>query len=176
LATSDLSYKLVFENLNEVNTIQVITTRLATLENHAIALKYKPGIQTMQEVSSVAIWNPVASLALTTSLLPVVPSQTSTPRIYTSSANPTSNGEPIIASIFSDFGMSITPQNQYIPDITYVHPGEYRSIDMYASYNFNKVDLTVYWKDSFGSLNPIYLQPGCGTHDKLLFRRKHFYV
>ena len=175
-ASGDLNYKIIFEDLNDVNTIQVATNSLNSLISSTTPLIYMAGIHIMQEVSSVAIWNPVASIVFTTSLLPIVPSQTSTPRIYTSSANSTSNGEPNIASILSDFEISISPQNQYRPDITYVPPGEYRLIDMCASYSLNKVGLTVYWKDKLGNLNPIYLQPGCGAHVKLLFRRKHFYV
>ena len=125
-ATGDLNYKLIFENLNDVNTIQVSTNSLATLGNHTVALKYKAGVQIIQEVSSVAIWNLVASIVFTTSVLPIIPSQTSTPRIYSSSSNLVSSGEPNIASILSDFEISITPQNQYRPDITYIPPGEYR--------------------------------------------------
>jgi hypothetical protein len=175
-ASGDLNYKIIFEDLNDVNTIQLATHSLISLIASITTLIYKPGIQIMQELSSVAIWNPVASIVFTTSLLPIVPSQTSTPRIYTSSANSTSNGEPNIASILSDLEITISPQNQYRPDIAYIPPGEYRLIDMYASYNLNKVDLTVYWKDKLGNFNPIYLQPGCGARVKIMFRRKHFYL
>ena len=174
-ASGDLNYRLIFENLNDVNTIQVSTNSLATLGNHVVALKYKAGVQIIQEVSSVSIWNPVSSIVFTTSLLPIVPSQTSSPKIY-NSANASSTGEPNIASILSDFEISSSPENQYRPDITYIPPGEYRLVDMYSSYNLNRIDLTVYWKDIFGNLNPIYLPPGCSAHVKLMFIRKHFYL
>ena len=64
--------------------------------------------------------------------------------------------------------MSVTPDSQYRPDITYAPPGEYRLIDMCSTYNLNKIDLAVYWKDVFGKLNPFYMQPGCAARVKLL--------
>ena len=86
------------------------------------------------------------------------------------------SGEPNIASILSDFEVSLSAENQYRPDISYVPPGEFRLIDMYSSFNLNKIDLAVYWKDVFGNMNPIYLQPGCSAHVKLMFRKKRFYI
>jgi hypothetical protein len=84
--------------------------------------------------------------------------------------------EPNITSVLSDFEISVSKDNDYRDNITYVPPGEYRLIDMYSTYNLNKIDLIVYWKDIFGNLNPFYLNPGCNTNVKLLFRRKHFYL
>ena len=174
-SSGDLNYKLIFEDLYAVNTIQVAINSYQNLLNRSVALIYKPGVQVLQEVSSVSIWNPVAALVFTSSLLPIIPSQTSKPKIY-NSANTPSTGEPNITSILSDFELTISPTNQYRPDITYIPPGEYRLVDMYSSYNLNKIDLSVYWKDEFGNLNPVYLLPGCSAHVKVLFRRKHFYV
>ena len=81
-----------------------------------------------------------------------------------------------MASFLTDFEISISPGNDYRDNITYVALSEYRLLDMYSSYNLNKIDLIVYWKDIFGNLNPIYLQPGCNAHVKLMFRRKLFYL
>jgi hypothetical protein len=47
---------------------------------------------------------------------------------------------------------------------------------MYSTFNLNKIDLIVFWKDIYGNLNPFYLMPGCNANVKLLFRRKHFYL
>ena len=176
-STGDLNYKLIFEDLYGVNSIQVNTNTIATLNDPVVTYINRPGIQITQEISSVSLWNPVSSIVFTTSLLPIVPTQTSKPIVYnSSSSNFRISGEPNISSILSDFEVSLSPDNQYRPDITYVPPGEFRLVDMYSSYNLNKVDLLVYWKDNFGNLNPLYLQPGCGAHVKLLFRRKHFYI
>ena len=61
----NLNYKLIFGDLNDVNTIQVSTNSLNSLIASITPLIYKPGLQIMQEVSSVAIWNPIASLVFT---------------------------------------------------------------------------------------------------------------
>ena len=125
----------------------------------------------------MSLWNPIASLVFATSLLPIVPSQTSRPKVYDDpSAELTSGGQANIASILSDFEVSVSPTDQYRPDITYVPPGEYRLVDMYSTCNLNKVDLSVFCKDNFGNLNPFYLQPGCSARVKLMFRRKSLYL
>ena len=151
------------------------TNTLATLDDPNVGYTNKPGIQITQEISGVSLWNPVSSIVFTTSLLPIVPTNTSKPMIYNNSSFILS-GEPNIASILSDFEVSLSAENQYRPDISYVPPGEFRLIDMYSSFNLNKIDLAVYWKDVFGHLNPIYLQPGCSAHVKLMFRKKRFYI
>ena len=147
-----------------------------SLTDNSIANSTRPGIQIMQEISGESLWNPVASLVFTTSLLPVVPSHTSTPKVYNDPSKTISgSGKPRISSILVDFEVNISPTDQYRPDTTYIPPGEYRLIDMHSSYKVNKVDLSVYWQDVFGSLNPFYMQPGCAAHVKLMFRRKHGY-
>ena len=135
-----------------MNTIQACTNTLAILNDYTASPVNRPGIQISQESSSVSIWNPVAGIVFTTSLLPIVATQTSIPKIYNStSASFKISGEPNISSIVSDFEISISPGNEYRDGTTYIPPGEYRLIDMYSSYNLNKIDLIVYWKDIFGN-------------------------
>ncbi|MFM7986978.1 MAG: phage major capsid domain-containing protein, partial [Candidatus Fonsibacter sp.] len=38
--------------------------------------------------------------------------------------------------------------------------------------NLNRVDIVVYWKDTFGNIHPFELHPGCSANVKLMFRRK----
>ena len=178
LTGTDMNYRLIFDDLNFTNSIQVNTNPNATSLSDATALNTRvTGLQIHQEISGVSLWNPIASLVFTTSLLPIVPSQTSRPKVYDDpSVELTSGSQANIASILSDFEVSVSPTDQYRPDITYVPPGEYRLVDMYSTYNLNKVDLSVYWKDNFGNLNPFYLQPGCSARVKLMFRRKSLYL
>ena len=170
----NMNYRLIFNDSNFLNSIQVNTNPSATsLADASLLNSRATGIQIFQEISGVSLWNPIASLVFTTSLLPIVPSQTSRPKVYDDpSVELTSGGQANIASILSDFEVSVSPTDQYRPDITYVPPGEYRLVDMYSTYNLNKVDLSVFWKDNFGNLNPFYLQPGCSARVKLMFRRK----
>ena len=62
--------------------------------------------------------------------------------------------------------------NQYRPMVVYNPAAEYRLIDMHSSMNLNRIDIIVYWKDTFGNIHPFELHPGCATNVKLLFRRK----
>ena len=176
-SNDNLRYQVMFTNMYNVNSIQLNTNPFAlSLADTTIPNSVRPGIQVAQEMSGVPLWNPVMSLVFTTSLLPIVPTQTSTPKVYNNaSKNISASGKPNISSILADFEVNISPTDQYRPYITYVPPGEYRLIDMYSSYNLNKLDLSVYWKDNLGNLNPFYLQPGCSAHVKLMFRRKDVY-
>jgi hypothetical protein len=86
-----------------------------------VAAINRPGIQITQEISSISMWNPVASIVFTTSLLPVQQTQTSVPKIYNSSAsNIKISGEPNIANILTDFQISVTKDNDYRDNITFV--------------------------------------------------------
>jgi hypothetical protein len=144
--TGDLNYNLVFEDLYGLTTIQAATSILSTLNRNTATAVNKPGIHITQEISSASIRSPIASIVFATALLPIVPTQTSTPKIYnSSSSNFKISGEPNIASIISDFEISISPGNDYRDYIMYLPTAEYRLLDMYSSYSLNKIDLVVFW-------------------------------
>ena len=128
-----------------------------------------------QEVSSIALWNPVASIIFATALLPVVPTQTSLPNNLGLNDNErsTGNNSNLLSSI-SDFSIAVDGNNQYRPMLVYNPGAEYRLIDMHKSMNLHKVDLVVYWKDTFGNTHPFELRPGCAANVKLMFRSKDF--
>ncbi|MFM7984619.1 MAG: hypothetical protein ACKPKO_35370, partial [Candidatus Fonsibacter sp.] len=79
-----------------------------------------------------------------------------------------------LLNAISDFSIAIDGNNQYRPMVVYIPAAEYRLIDMHSSMNLNRVDIVVYWKDSFGNNHPFELQPGCSANVKLMFRRKDF--
>jgi len=56
--------------------------------------------------------------------------------------------------------------------VGYNPAAEYRLIDMHSSMKLNRVDIVVYWKDSFGNIYPFELQSGCSANAKLMFRGK----
>ena len=58
--------------------------------------------------------------------------------------------------------------------VVYNPAAEYRLLDMHSSMSLNRIDIIVYWKDTFGNIHRFELHPGCSTKLKLLFRRKHF--
>ena len=131
-----------------------------------------------QETTSIALWNPVSSIVFASSLLPVVPTQTSVPRDvggqhnYLSSNDNNSNLLPIL----SDFSVAVDATNQYRPMVEYNPGAEYRLLDLTSTANLNRIDIIVYWKDRSGGLHPFLLQPGCAASVKLMFRRQDFDV
>ena len=58
--------------------------------------------------------------------------------------------------------------------VVYNPAAEYRLIDMRSCMNLNRVDIVVYWKDTFRNIHPFELPPGCAANVKLMFRRKDF--
>ena len=144
--------------------------------NGAVTFEPFNFVQMYQEVSSIALWNPVSSLIFATSLLPVKTTQTSLPRSIGSNENAFSsvgNNSNMLSAI-SDFAIAVDGNNQYRPMVIYNPSPEYRLIDMNSYMNLNRVDIIVYWKDTFGNIHPFELSPGNSASVKLMFRRKDF--
>ena len=162
----DRNFQIKTNNNNYSNTLSV--------NNNGTTQKY---IQAFQEINSVGLWNPVAAIVFTSTTLPIHPTLTSPPKIYNNnSTGLVGAGTTNLTNILSDFEIAISNTNQYRPEISYAPPGEYRLIDMYSNSNLNKIDLNVYWKDRYGNLKPMRLQPGCAASVKILFRHKGFYL
>jgi len=133
-------------------------------------------IYIMQEMSSIALWNPVASIVFASSLLPIVPTQTSVPRDVGGQHLISSGNNSNFLPILSDFSIAVGPDNQYRPSVEYNPGAEYRLLDLNSCANLSRLDIIVYWKDRSGALHPFELQPGCAASVKLMFRRKDFDV
>jgi hypothetical protein len=123
------------------------------------------------------MWNPVASIAFTSTTLPVAQTLTGVPKQLKSNSNGmVGNGAPNVVNILSDFEIPVSATNQYRPEISYVPQAEYRLVDMYENCDLRKLDISVFWKDRMGNLNPFRLQPGCSASMKLMFQEKNFYL
>ena len=131
-----------------------------------------------QEVSSIALWNPIASIIFASSLLPIQSTQTSLPRDVGNSNNNNnftgSGNNSNLLSAITDFTIAVDGNNQYRPMIVYNPAAEYRLVDMHSAMNLHRIDIIVYWKDTFGNIHPFELRPGCAANAKILFRRKDF--
>jgi len=163
--------RIKYNNMNSIDKKIVVgpdpVTGTETVSRKLIAM--------YQEVSSIALWNPVASVIFASSLLPIVPTQTSLPKNLGLNNSETSSGNNSnLLSAVSDFSIAVDGNNQYRPMLVYNPGAEYRLIDMHSYMNLNKVDIVVYWKDTFGNVRPFELRPGCSANVKLLFRRKDF--
>ena len=134
-------------------------------------------LQAYQEISTTGLWDPVSSIVFTSTTLPIHPTLTSPPRVYSSSSNGmVGSGTTNLSNTLTDFEIAVDSTNSYRPEISYAPPGEYRLIDMYSNNNLYKIDLNVFWKDKYGNLTPMKLMPGCSASVKILFRHKGFYL
>ena len=132
-------------------------------------------IQMYQENTTCGLWNPIQSIVFTTALLPINPSLISAPKIFGADSNLFNLGNNAnIAPIITDFTVPFSATNTYKPTVEYVAGGEYRLYDMFGSSPLNAIELSVFWKDTFGIMHPFKLNSGCCATIKLLFRRKDF--
>ena len=175
-SSGDLNYRL--------NVIDRYFNKVTQKVSYTIAGQATPAIEERsvillnQEMTSIALWNPVASIVFASSLLPIVPTQTSAPKdIGGKSYSLVSGGNNSnLLPVLSDFSIAVDGSSQYRPMVEYNPGAEYRLIDMNSTVNLNRIDIIVYWKDRSGGLHPFQLQPGCAASVKIMFRRKDFNV
>ena len=126
-------------------------------------------IKTSQEYSTISNWCPTSSIVFTTSTLPIVPTQLSEPKVY-------SNGNAVSVNIPQNFAQVISDMATndlcYKPNLIYVPSGENRYIDMIGNNDIKNINVSVFWKDVRGNLNPFYLQSGASASIKFLFKLK----
>ena len=173
----ELNYRLrVMYNNNNLVPRQVLINSPSNQGTKHIYFPFKTVkfVQMSQEVSSIAMWNPVASIIFASSLLPIQATQTSLPKdVGSSNNNITGSGNNSnLLSTITDFTIAVDGNNQYRPMIVYNPSAEYRLIDMNSAMNLNRIDIIVYWKDTFGNIHPFELHPGCSANIKLLFPKK----
>lgn len=126
-------------------------------------------IQVFQEYSTVVLWSPVKSMVFCSSTLPIVSTQVSQPiqfvngNVVGSNGN-NSNQSPIITDFVADAS--------YKPQLIYEPTAQYRLISLTGNRPVYTVDISVFWKDVTGVLQPFRLSAGSGASIKILFERK----
>jgi hypothetical protein len=132
-------------------------------------------ISSTTEFSPLSLMCPIRSIYFATNLLPIEPLLTTPPKVLTDSTLSGSNsGDPGITNILTDFQITVTPQNNYNGEVSYLPSAEYRWIDLTQGVNLNKLDISAFWKDKLGNSYPIYLPVGCSANIKLLFRNRKY--
>jgi len=127
------------------------------------------------DASPLPNWNQISSVVFTSNNLPVVPSLTSTPKVYGNNTGfgSVSSGNNTTA-IITDFTVSVGPNSLYVPVIDYLPQAEYRLNDMEGNKELTNLDIEVYWKDKYGNLYPLLIPSGGVANLKILFRKKIF--
>ena len=127
-------------------------------------------IQVFQEYSTIELWSSVRAIVFCSSTLPIIPTQVSAPvlianGIYIGNNGNNSNQAPVITDMVVSDGL-------WKPSIVYEPSAQYRLISMTGNRPIYTVDISVYWKDTTGTLNNFRLGAGSGASIKLLFTRK----
>lgn len=130
-------------------------------------------IQLHQEYSSAALFTPISSIVFTTNLLPVLPSNSSKPTIYNGTGDLVNSGNNNnITNMITDFESQDNNGYGFSGSLSYIPSGEYRCITLNnGNSKINNIDISVYWKDQYSNLHPMYLLPGCKCDIKILFRK-----
>jgi hypothetical protein len=129
--------------------------------------------QIFQEYSTISSWNPILSIALASNTLPIVPNNEGLPALIVNGINQQQSGNNNIQSqIITDF----TTDGIYKPIITYIPSAEYRRVGLIGDKPISNIDISVFYKDRQGRLNPILLPAGCSISIKLLFEKKLKYI
>ena len=130
-------------------------------------------IQLHQEYSSAALFTPISSIVFTTNLIPVLPSNSSKPTIFNGDGNLTNSGNNNnLTTMITDFESQDNNGYGFSGSLSYIPSAEYRFITLNnGNSKINNIDISVYWKDQYSNLHPIYLLPGCKCDIKILFRK-----
>jgi hypothetical protein len=144
---SDLNYKLT---VLDTRGIRYKLTKLANGTSYTF-------IQMYQGICSRGLWNPVASIVFCSTMLPIVPTQTSKPNSISNSTNifKSSGDNSNLANILSDFEIAIDTVNQYLPFILYAPSAEYRLVDLFSGSDLSRLNIQVFLEGSLWKLESL---------------------
>ena len=125
-------------------------------------------VQIYQEYSTVQNWNPILSICVLSSTLPVVQNIEGAPALYLNGILLNGSGNNSnITNLITDF-----VADDYKPNIIYIPSAEYRRIELIGTQPLSNLDISIFWKDRFGNLNPFRLSSGGSATLKIMFEKK----
>lgn len=126
------------------------------------------------EYSPFPYWNPVESIVFTAQQLTLVPELIMEPTNYGEASNTNSNSDTNY--ILAEYATPLKYGAEYQPNIFYQPTSEFKLVELYGEDALSSLSIQVFWKDTFGSLHQLLLEPGGQAYIKLLFRKKSYYV
>ena len=128
-----------------------------------------------QPYSTAPLWNCVKAIIFTTALFPVANELDGLPIVQNSNkALDTDVQNNNFLPVITDLEVPFVRGDESKPSISYAPSGEYRLIDLQSNAPINNIEISVFWRDQYGTLHPFVLEPGCFSSLKLLFRKKIF--
>jgi hypothetical protein len=126
-----------------------------------------------QSYSTVPLMNPVKSIVFTTALLPCLPELVSAPQTIGATTNFTNDGNNAnVQNILTDFEVELINGEETRPVVQYVPTAEYRMVDLQSNQPLTSIQLSVNWRNKFGTLIPLSLGSDGNAQIKMLFRRR----
>ena len=171
-ALSQCNYRLIMQPYPSGSNVRPVYTNLAEVPP---TTSYQ-AVFSDCEYSPFPLWNPVDSIVFTTQQLTVVPELIAKPIAFglNNTENIGTNAESYY--ILTDYATPLTFGTEYKPNITYEPNAEFRLADLYGDQALNSLRISLFWKDKFGELHPLYLEAGGTAYIKILFRKKTYYV
>jgi hypothetical protein len=127
-------------------------------------------LQVFQEYSTIQNWCPIVAIVFTTSTIPIIPNQLSSPLIF-AEGNVLSN----TSGNNSNFALVLTDLEAgelcYKPNLQYSPTAEYRRIALTGTSPLSNIQLSVFWRNRLGNLIPFYLGSGATATVKFLFTK-----
>jgi len=121
-----------------------------------------------QDYSTIALWNPVASIIFTSNLIPIYQSQTPPIQVYANGQIVNNSSTFNYLNVLTDF---IANDMQFVPYIQY-SSSVYRYLSLKPNTEIRNIDLQVYWQNkNNGKLKPLYLGVGGSASVKLFLSR-----
>ena len=134
-----------------------------------------PDVYNIQDYNSLSLWSPIKSIVVRGSLLNVVATNIGTPVVYVNGININAGKQNTdVLPILIEYSVPLEKGTEYKPNIFFEPTGEYILADLYSDIPIYGLQFEIFWKDSFGNLNPLLLSLGSSASMKLLFRKKSF--
>ena len=166
ISTTGQNYQVAVNVFNQAGT-----TIYSFVDNTGTVVSYNI-YQIFQESSTITALNPVVAIVMCSNSLPVLPTNVAGTFLYSkpgSSINPSGNNAQtnnVITDFVSDTGL-------YRSNIVYTPSAEYRRLTLNAGTDaLTNLDISLYWRDRLGGLNPLLLASGSTVTIKLLFELK----
>ena len=97
-------------------------------------------LQMYQEYNSTANWNPVQSVLLVSSMLPIQPTIVSQPTQFNSISRTNQSNQNVTMNIITDFEVGLTSGKEYLPSINML-PFVYRLIDCFGHSDIKNINI-----------------------------------
>jgi hypothetical protein len=154
-------------------------------------------IKVTQEWSSISLWNCVKSIIFKTAFLQIVNEMNAEPLVAGTNPNIYNLAPTEIVSGYDASGNAIyinqypcqvnnadvSPTlfefaliNREEPESSFSPAGEYLLTSMLCLQPISELNIQTLWKDSFGNLHPVVLEPASSLSLKILFRKKDYRI